>query len=179
MLPEVVYTNRQQKVAVERFAENWTVDQIEIVRLEWPKEGKGRLSAAQIGSLVKKSRNAVIGKAHRLGLVRSKEVLTAGLRPLRLPKLKRPKVSVITDQITEDPMAIRGRAPRPVPTNIPLAGKPPITIDELRYNTCRAVVGHGDDGLAVYCGDLTFGIKSFCEGHCALFYVAPGSYRRG
>lgn len=66
----------------------------------------------------------------------------------------------------------KATAPIRIPANKPLTDKPPITITQLGKNTCRAIVGHGGPPhyLAVYCGDQTFAGKSFCEGHCALFF---------
>lgn len=43
---------------------SWSADQVAIVRANW---GQGK-SAKEIADLIGKSRNAVIGKAHRLGL---------------------------------------------------------------------------------------------------------------
>lgn len=61
-------------------------------------------------------------------------------------------------------------APIRIPTHKPLTDRPPISIMELDAFTCRAIVGSDAKGMAVYCGDMTFAGKSFCEGHCALFF---------
>lgn len=174
ILPDAipVFRNRQHKAAFTRFSSCWTPEQIEFVRQEWPKAGSTRLSAAEIALVVHKSRNAVIGKAHRLGLVRDTE-------PAPGTRIRGERVPIKQRLRTEGLFVAKARetAPVPVREDAPLTTKPPITIGELRYNTCRAVVGQGDDGLATYCGDMTFGTKAFCEGHCAMYY-APREQRK-
>ena len=48
--------------------------------------------------------------------------------------------------------------------------KPGITIMDLNSNTCRQVIGVGDDKLARYCGDKTKSGSWCCPGHHAINY---------
>ena len=150
----------------------WDDRQIDILKAEWP---KGKLSSSEIGNLVGKSRNAVIGKSHRLKLGNRtpsgdrRSGSDRKERPPRVKTIRAPKIA----------MAIIKKAtpPRFYPEAVPLTTKPPISIGELKAQTCRAPVGHGQDGLVVYCGDFTFADKPYCEGHCAMYYAPPRERR--
>lgn len=149
----------------------WSEEHTDILKAEWPKGTTG----SQIGLLVNKSRNAVIGKANRMRLgARSPRNANYGQpkkeRPPRIKKARAPTT----------PMAIINKkawAPRFLPAAVPLTNKAPIGIMELNDGTCHAIVGHGANGLAVYCGDFTFAEKPFCEGHCAMYYQPPNARR--
>lgn len=57
-------------------------------------------------------------------------------------------------------------------SNIPDALR--IGLMDIHDEQCRALLDEkGDDGLALYCGHPTFGGKSYCAGHCRIFYQAP------
>src|SRR6266478_5129166 len=166
---------RVRKLKMGPLPELWSDWQIDILKAEWP---NGKLSASQIGNLIGKSRNAVIGKSHRLKLGNrepSGDKRTGKDRKERPPPPLRTKASAPKIEMA----IIKKKAipPRFYPNAVPLTTKPPISIMELRTNTCRAPVGHGSDGLVVYCGDFTFADKPFCEGHCAMYY-APTRERR-
>lgn len=161
----------------------WNEEHISILKREW---GKG-LSSSRIGLLVHKSRNAVIGKAHRLNLERLAPTpqrrggTNGSVIPMVITKRKKPNnfPSVPRSPRPEGwvPMP-RRQPPRPHAKTIGFTTKPPITIMELRSTTCRAPMGKGEDGMETYCGGETFMNKSFCEGHCALFYAIPEPRRR-
>lgn len=142
----------------------WTEAEIAILEKEWPTGA----SAREIAWLLPgKSRNAVIGKAHRLGLHKKETeiVITVTQKKSKAPR-KRKRGAVVP----QEGIMKKLNAPIRIPDHKPLTNRPPISIMELGKNTCRAIVGHAPNGLAVYCGDQTFADKSFCEGHCALFF---------
>jgi GcrA cell cycle regulator len=163
-----VYRSRQHKAAMTRSMESWSDWQIEIVAREWPLD---QISAAQIGALVNKTRNAVIGKAHRLGLG-GRRIGHPHSDSKAKPKPKLAKVRVI--EMMKPP-----KPPRFIEKDVLLGGNP-ISIGQLNEYTCRAPAGYGADGVMVYCGNQTFPGKPFCEGHCAMFYTPslPRSHRR-
>lgn len=70
-----------------REAVAWTVENIETLRME---HAKG-LSCSQIAELIPgATRNAVIGKLHRLGLTDSRKACTAGEKRVKRPKRVKP-----------------------------------------------------------------------------------------
>ena len=137
-------------------------NEIEVARL-WL---AGEMSAAEIGAEMNMTRNMIIGKARRLGLP-TKAVGAPG----------RPRGS-------------RDRVPRTVSCR-PSGAIPPqeeailaedIGLMELESHHCRYIVGHGDDGLARYCGQQKTTWQhprsrvavsvSYCRAHSLLCYQA-------
>ena len=162
---------RALKLNAPERPEAWQNWQLDILKAEWP---KGTLSSSQIGNLIGKTRNAVIGKAHRLKL--GNRTPSGDRRSGSDRKERPPRVKATIPRAPKTNMAIIKKGvipPRFYPEAVPLTTKPPISIMELVTNTCHAPVGYGPDGLVVYCGDFTFADKPYCEGHCAMYYAPP------
>lgn len=126
----------------------WTDEQTERLRKMW----LDGYRAADIGAELGVSKNAVIGRAHRMGLATHKSAPRI-LRPAgpRLPRSTKPP------------------APKPVGVKItdaiPAPPVRPVTITDLESRHCRWI---RDDGL--YCGgDKVVG--SYCGSHARRAYV--------
>lgn len=152
------------------FHPSWTEEELIILRREWP---KGTVSR-EIGYLINKSKNAVIGQAHRLKLGNR----VPGNTSPRRPKADKTEGQPRPKRAPRDNMPRKPTPPKFYPEAVPLTTDAPISIGELNTCTCRAIVGHGPDGLAVYCGDMVFQNKPFCEGHCAMYYQLPDQRHR-
>lgn len=129
---------------------SWTEDQLKILKDNWPTKTSG-----EIAVMTGKTRNAVMGMAHRLHL---QSKASSGKRKTYKrdykPRIKPPK-------------------PKPVPSL-------PVPLMEAGYGQCRAIIdGKRDkDGLAMVCGKPTvFGKPfSFCSEHLEK-YTVRGGYR--
>lgn len=139
---------------------NWNEDNVKALTAGW-QSGK---SAAVIAGELGITRNAVIGKVHRLGLSskrKRKTVVLAGA-PARSRRLARRKSGGNQEPIIIVPVG----PPEPVEGGISL-----LALDHFH---CRAVIGVGDDGLARYCGaereKKADGLSSYCLGHGNLYY---------
>lgn len=169
-VPQAQAVDRLGRIIVLR-KQDWSDEHIQVLREQWDKG----LSGSQIGAMIGKTRCSVIGKARRLNLPRREPrnghmagtVLSK--RPRKPPPPRGAKPS--PDKKVFKHLKGKPVSPKHYPAAVPLTDKPPIGIMQLRRNSCRAIVGHGPDGLAVYCGDETFQGKSFCEGHCAMYYT--------
>lgn len=150
----------------------WTEADIATLKTEWEKGTYAR----QIGFLVNRTKNSVIGKAHRLKLEDRNhshgpyEGRPKKERPPRAPRPKMTKTKIVVNKLA--------RKPTFYPPAVPLTTKPPISIMELNEDTCRAPVGRGDNGLVTYCGDFTFPGQSWCPAHCAIYFAPPNQRKR-
>ncbi|MBL0930769.1 MAG: GcrA cell cycle regulator [Alphaproteobacteria bacterium] len=148
---------------------DWTPEQIsELTRL-W---GEG-LTTAEIGKRLGISKNAVVGKAHRLHL------------PARPSPIKRtgPRPQVFRQTATVRPSAPRIAAPRPAPAaqaptsaqalralaNQPSAKRLPMMA--LNSSTCRWPIGDPGDAEFHFCGEKAEDGKPYCTAHASIAYV--------
>ena len=136
---------------------SWTALQITTLCSEWAKPQTVR----EIARIVGKSRNACIGKAHRLQLTPKKaSPSTVSIIPAIVPTMKK-----VRKKKTEK------LPPRPVVEGEPINHKRPIGMMQLGTNTCRAPVGYDRKGMVTYCGSKTIFGKPFCPTHCRIFYT--------
>ena len=143
----------------------WTAERVELIRKLWA-EG---LSASQIAErLGDVTRNAVIGKVHRLGLAcrpgaqyrMSSHGLPRGPRRVAAPKPRR----VVLALSAEKPAAVHSRAvnpPRAVSAVIDL-NRAPLGILDLAEGECRW------PGSAAWCRAPAVG--PYCDGHARVAY---------
>ena len=122
-------------------------------------EHYNKMRALQIADILGVTKNAVIGRAKRLGLSRTKEARVKSHKPLspfgswrrkgwdRIQRMFRPRQE-------------------PVPVVAPPGG---IAIMELTGSTCRwPVSGTGADMM--YCGNEVHKEKSYCLEHCRIAF---------
>lgn len=129
---------------------DWTPEQIGQLTRLWS-EG---LSTAEIGKRLGISKNAVVGKAHRLHLnSRPSPIKRVGPRPavVRPPAHVRPAA----------PAAASAPAPQPVP----------MRIVELSSQACRWPIGHPGDENFHFCTHRAIQGKPYCVEHSAVAYV--------
>lgn len=137
----------------------WSEERIVQLRALWS-EG---LSTAEIGRRLGISKNAVVGKAHRLHL-------PARPSPIRNPPAFRS-------------MPRRMHAPPPPRVMIepppPPKPEPAKVIARINYKgpTCQWPLGHPGQAGFHFCGDPCAAGKPYCAGHAARAYVGGKSSR--
>jgi GcrA cell cycle regulator len=167
-------------------ASGWTDDRVELLKKLW----NDGLSASQIaGELGGVTRNAVIGKVHRLGLSgRAKTQASASsARPRKAAP--RPASNFSAHGATRGATALAPR-PRPEPETrpeprvelldpdvvVPFSER--VTIMELRENMCRWPMGDPTQPEFRYCGLKTDTGMTYCAYHCRIAYQPAGDRRR-
>ena len=159
---------------------SWTDERVELLRKLWL-EG---LSASQIASELSNgiTRNAVIGKVHRLGLSgRAKAPSQAAARP-RAPKpIRTPSPAprahapmmrgnlafALTPRVMEAPPQPKAQLEEVV---IPMSER--VTIMELRESMCRWPLGDPSSPSFRFCGEtIAVECGPYCETHRGIAYT--------
>ena len=123
------------------------------------------LPTAQIGKLLGFTKNAVVGKAHRIGLERRPSpIRRTAVKPdrkkARSPIVPTLKFETLKEEVKETPK----QTFQPAVKNL--------------FNTqtkrgCEWPEGHPDESDFKFCGKDRFEDKPYCLEHCAVAYVVP------
>lgn len=156
---------------------SWTEDRVEILRKLWTDGLSASQIAAELGGV---TRNAVIGKVHRLGLSgRAKSSSNAGGRTKRAS----------TRTASSYAKAGRARASASGTTQSAPAPKAQVVVDipkptsllmsllQLTDTTCKWPTGDPQDDDFSFCGAKSRDSDPYCDYHCHLAYQ-PASDRR-
>jgi GcrA cell cycle regulator len=158
---------------------NWTDERVELLKKLW----SDGLSASQIaGELGGITRNAVIGKVHRLGLSgRAKSSSSAAARPRKarapghMMRVSRPSMRGNTalahayDHDLEPEPAL-------VDNVIPMGQRRSIL--ELTEETCRWPIGDPSSADFFFCGGNTVTSLPYCSHHSRVAYQPVNDRRR-
>ncbi len=116
----------------------WTDDRLEQLKALW---GEG-LSITQIGLKLGVSRNAVVGKVHRMGL----------------PKRQSPIVRRSNPKLDDRPIQRRRAVP--------------LTLEQWDRNTCSWPIGDPKTDNFSFCGSTVEPGRPYCSQHCAVAYTS-------
>ncbi len=141
---------------------SWTEDKIAKLKELW---GKGS-TASQIAEIIGGvSRNAVIGKAHRLNLsakIKTRAAVStenfANLKSDKSDKTKKSRRSKFKSLIIEKDFE---------PEN-------PKTLEQLDENSCKWPIGHPDEKDFYFCGRSSLKDFSYCRLHLLYAYQPKG-----
>ena len=143
---------------------DWTDERIATLRKMWLEGMSASQVARQLGGV---SRNAVIGKVHRMGLAGR----SAPSRPRSLGGRPPGRSTTRTPETTTPKLApVRAVAPAPVaapapPAPILFEARPSATILTLGEHACRWPIGDPDVAGFGFCGARRTGHASYCEAH--------------
>ena len=142
---------------------SWNDDNVSRLRDLWDQG----LPTSQIGKLLGFTKNAVVGKAHRIGLERRPSPIR---RTAVKPDRKKARSPVIPKLNFENKFTEQ----KDVGTNTKIFSP---TVKNLFYNNikrgCEWPEGHPDEFEFRFCGKERFDDKSYCLEHCAIAYVLP------
>jgi GcrA cell cycle regulator len=149
----------------------WTAERIEQLR-NFADSG---LSSSQIAAEIGVTRNAVIGKLHRLGLASRR---TAG-GPARScpPRARRPRQTSQREflrlMFAQAP-SIAGNAGA---QSAAVESAQPCSLFDLARSTCRWPVGNTDAASVTFCGNEAVDGFPYCVGHTRMAYRVPARQR--
>ena len=127
----------------------WTPERVAAVTRLW-NEG---LTTAEIGRAIGMSKNAVVGKAHRLQLPPRPSPIRQGSSAPRAPRAA---------QRAPAQIAVVAQAKRRVPVPHPAVGT----------MACKWPIGHPDEAGFHFCGERALVGKPYCMDHYGRAYVA-------
>lgn len=157
----------------------WTEDRVEVLKKLWAEGHSASQIAKQLGGV---TRNAVIGKVHRLGL----SGRATPSRPVkRPPRLARPKPKVLPDGTVKVPASAKSDQLRPSEKNAMLAALPPLeqedgnaaTILTIRDSMCKWPIGDPADPNFAFCGRKS-AEGPYCAEHAAVAFQPPKKRER-
>lgn len=132
-------------------------------------------SCSQIGDVIGMSRNAVIGKVHRLKLSTPRKEKRSGgmVKPTRRSETGLHRKRVLTPRIIEMRRpAEKKRAVEPAPAailpNVPpsATGVPGVSLLDLKPHHCRWPIGDVSSPDFHFCGDRRVDGRPYCRVHC-------------
>ena len=140
---------------------SWDNKKIEILKNEW---GKGK-TASQIAELIGGvSRNAVIGKAHRLNLSSKIKTKSGLFNNLANKNQKTEKNTNLTRRSRFKSLVLD--------KNFEEAKN--ISLEELNENTCKYMEGHPNEKSSSFCGRKTIEKFSYCPLHLMIVFQPKG-----
>ena len=159
----------------------WTDDRVELLKTLWTEGLSASQIAARLGGV---TRNAVIGKVHRLGLSgRATNSRSSGPRPRRahVPRASRGSSLLFG---TRGNTALKPHydaepdlAPAPLEELvIPLHER--ATINTLKETMCRWPIGDPAEPEFHFCGRKKCGSLPYCEHHARMAYQPAQARRR-
>ncbi len=139
----------------------WTEEKVNKLKELW---GKGS-TASQIAEIIGGvSRNAVIGKAHRLNL-------SSKIKTRSSVQLQRKEDKSINDKIT-----FKGRRGKFKSLILDKNFEPAknLSLEELTDDTCKYMEGHPDDKNSSFCGRKNVEKFSYCPLHLMIVFQPKG-----
>ncbi len=140
---------------------SWTEEKVNKLKELW---GKGQ-TASQIAEIIGGiSRNAVIGKAHRLNLSAK----------LKTRSSIQNKPQTVTDEKKNFKGLSRKNKFRSILLNKNFEPAKNIQLEELNENTCKFMEGHPDEKDSSFCGRKTVEKFSYCPLHLMIVFQPKG-----
>ena len=158
---------------------SWTDERVELLKKLWTDGLSASQIAAELGGI---TRNAVIGKVHRLGLSgRAKSPSSAAprqrrARPTHMMRVPRAAMRGNTALATSYAYDHEVEAePEPIENIIPMGQRR--TLLELTENTCRWPIGDPSGAEFFFCGGQPISSLPYCSFHSRIAYQ-PAAARR-
>lgn len=164
---------------------SWTDERVALLRRLWEDGQSASKIAAQLGGV---TRNAVIGKVHRLGLGGRARPGEDGQPVARTAPVQEIETAIaVVEAEAPEPVAILAHrpapdfpAPPPVPAAEPvqLAVSQRVTIMDLRESMCRWPLGDPTTPEFRFCGARSITGLPYCTHHAEIAYQPAAERKR-
>jgi GcrA cell cycle regulator len=162
---------------------SWTEERVELLRKLWNEGLSASQVAAELGTGV--TRNAVIGKIHRLGLAeRAKTPSAPRPRAAKAPRAQQPAARTQGASVMGNvalafaPRPIVAAAPR-IEEDVVVPMSARVTLMELRESMCRWPMGDPTASEFRFCGARSpGGAGPYCNHHASIAYQPAQDRRR-
>ena len=156
---------------------HWTDERVETLKRLWQEGLSASQIAAELGGI---TRNAVIGKVHRLGLSGRGQPTTTIKRQRRVhpPATRRTRAVAIGNLALRTNLEAFAEAdlrPRR-DVVVPIAKR--LSIFALTERTCKWPIGDPGEESFAFCGHGPRDASPYCEYHAGVAYQAPEPRRR-
>jgi GcrA cell cycle regulator len=156
---------------------SWTDERVELLKKLWSDGLSASQIAAELGGI---TRNAVIGKVHRLGLSGRAKSTSSGVPRQRKPRapsmLRIGRVAIRGNTALAHAYEIEEAEPELIENIIPIGQRR--TLLELNEQTCRWPVGDPGSGDFFFCGGNTVTGLPYCAYHSRVAYQPATDRRR-
>lgn len=164
----------------------WTEERVELLKKLWNDGFSASQIAAELGAV---TRNAVIGKVHRLGLSGRAKVPGSSLPRPRKPAARAPAAPVSRPRFatrgatalapqTDHQIDLEPEAEVQPPEDVVIPFSERVTIMDLRENMCRWPMGDPTTPEFRFCGGKSSPNTPYCAHHCRIAYQPPAERRR-
>lgn len=164
-------------------AGTWTDERVDVLKRLWSEGFSASQIAAEMGGV---TRNAVIGKVHRLGLSGRGKSGSPGTPRPRKPRPLAPPVngvSILRGNTVLAPKSAPRPEPQPLPevrleedVVVPLSER--VTIMELREFMCRWPMGDPTRPDFRFCGGRSIAGLPYCNHHARIAYQPAAERKR-
>ena len=161
---------------------SWTEERVELLRKLWQEGLSASRIASELGGV---TRNAVIGKVHRLGLS-GRGQPSSSIKRQRKPRLpqsvpgprrSRRPISIGNTALKAEVESLAEADLRPVESIVvPIAKR--LTIEKLTERTCKWPIGDPGDDDFHFCGHDSLEGLPYCQYHARVAYQVPDPRRR-
>jgi GcrA cell cycle regulator len=159
----------------------WSSERIELMKRCY----QAGLSCSQIAGEIGVSRNAVIGKLHRLGLSQPRDIAARQVEQRRAARLaqaprmpsrpKRPRLGVSAQQA----LLMEAFPTPPAIEDVPIHNGRGCTLLELGQERCRWPISTPGAKDFYFCGNEPLKGLPYCAGHARIAYRPSGRPRSG
>jgi GcrA cell cycle regulator len=144
----------------------WTPERVEQLQAHI----SAGLSCSQIADQIGVTRNAVIGKLHRMGIARGRPPAASRQREADTPRRRLSPRRMLRSLFSR----AEGSAPNAPDATLTTVESPhPCSLLDLAQDRCRFPLNHPGDANFAFCGNVSITGFSYCSGHARMAYRIP------